>query len=220
MGNLPAPLSPSGVLSCTELGDKRILVTGNNLIKLYSQETKQEIKDIASENENWDSLVIRDKKMVFISTNKGLHQYSLPEFTLVKVHVPTSYGLGLAYLKSKSTVIFKDRSDLLTLNLATSTVAKIKKEHIGYIFRFVLTKDEKFLLTSGGDRTFKQWSTDSWSLVKSVTLSSSGISMMFRDETGTILISMADGSLAEYSLKDLSLVRTVKVHSNWIRKIK
>ena len=93
---------------CIELSDRRILVTGYCFIKVFSLDTYEEVQDIPSEVENFDSLVIPDKNIIFIATYGGLRQYSLPDFRLVSVYEPGSVGGCLAYLESKATILFND----------------------------------------------------------------------------------------------------------------
>ena len=141
------PLSKS--YCCTELSDGRLLVTGEKFLKVFSLDTYEELRDIPSEVNNWDSLVVPERNMIFVASEKGLCQYSLSELNLVKVHEPTSFGLCLAYLKSKNIVLFKDRSNLLSLDLETSIVTRFESEHDDNILNIVSTKDEKYFFTTG-----------------------------------------------------------------------
>ena len=204
---------------CTELSDRRILVTGYEFIKVFSLDTYEEIKDIPPDRYNRNSLVVPDRNVIFITTEKGLHQYSLPEFNLVKVHEPTSDVYFLAYLKSKNRVLSNNFSNLLSLNLDDSTVTTFEDLHTSYITSIVSTSDEKYFFTTGGDNTLNKWSTDSWSVVKSICIGSIGRSLLVNEESGTVLVGGADGSLAEYSLNDLNLIRKEKVHTDWINRI-
>ena len=206
-------------LYCTELGDKRILVTGEGFIKVFSLDTYEELRDIPSEVNNWDSLVVPERNMIFVASEKGLFQYSLPKFNLVKVHDPTSYGLCLAYLKSKNRILFKNNSNLLSLNLETFTVTRFENEHDDNIYSIVSTLDEKYFFTTGWDKTLKKWSTDSWSVVKSVDLKSEGRSLFLKADSNSIVLGMFNGSISEFSIDDLSLIRTVKVHKNGVTEI-
>ena len=206
-------------LCCTELSDGRLLVTGEGFIKVFSLDTYEELRDIPSEVNNWDSLVVPERNMIFVASEKGLFQYSLPKFNLVKVHDPTSYGLCLAYLKSKNRILFKNNSNLLSLNLETFTVTRFENEHDDNIYSIVSTLDEKYFFTTGWDKTLKKWSTDSWRVVKSVDLESEGRSLLLKADSNSIVLGMFNGSICEFSLDDLSLLRTVKVHTDWITKI-
>ena len=208
-----------GTYCCNELSDRRILVSGNKFIKVFSLETYEEIKDIQSDSFNWNSLVIPERNMVFIATYSGLYRYSLPELALVQVHEPYSSVYCLAYLKSKDIVLFTNWASVLSLNLNDSAVSRLEDGHTSYINSLASTLDEKFVLSTGRDKTLKQWSTDSWSVVKSVDVESDGMSLLLDGESGTVLVGMEGGSLAEYSLGDLSLIRTLKLHTYWIRRV-
>ena len=205
--------------SCTEISDRTILVTGSRFIKVFSLDTYEEIKDIPSDNVNYNSLVIPDRNVIFIATYNGLYEYSLTDFELVKVHEPSSDINCLLYLRSKDTVLFNDGSNLISLNLNDSTVTMFEDGHTSYINCLVSTSDEKYFFTTGGDNKLKQWDTDTLSIVKSVNIKSEGISLLIREKTRTILVGTYNGYLLEYSLNELYLIRTVEVHNKLIRRI-
>lgn len=219
MANILRDLSPPDTKCCSELSDKRILLAGDKFIKILSLETYEEIRNIEFEDKIWDLIVTPDEKNIFLVISKGLHQYSLPEFNLVKVHEPKSNGQYLVYLKSKNTVLFLDESRLLSLDLSSSAVTEFKDRHKSYITSLASTKDEEFVFTTGNDNTLKKWNTNSLELIKSVDLISDGKSLLANQDSGTLLVGMANGSLAEYSPHDLSEVRTTEVHKGWITKI-
>ena len=220
MANVLKHLPLPRTLFCIELSGRRVLVTGDKFIKVLSLDTYEEIQDIPSDSYNWSSLVISDKNMIFVSSSSGLYQYSLTDLGLVKVHGPSSDGCCLLYLKSKNTVLFNDRSNLLSLSLDNSTVTKLEASHNNNnIFTIVATRGEEFIFTTGGDNTLKQWDTASWGLIKSVDLESYGMSLVVKEKTGTVLVGMGDGSLAEYTLRRFSFVRREKVHKEQIAKI-
>ena len=204
---------------CTELSDKRILVTGSEFIKVFSFETYKELTHIVSEDENMESSVINDERSIFITTSSGLKQYSLPDLTLTKVYQPSSYGHSLTYLKTKSKIIFNDQSGLICLDMNSSMVIEFRDKHQSKVKNISSTKDDSFFFTTEWDKRLKKWSTDSLTVFKSVELESPGMSLLVREETGSILVGMANGSLAEYSIHDLSLIRTLPVHSKLISKI-
>lgn len=204
---------------CIELSDKRILVLGSEFIKIFSFETYKELKHIVSQDENMESSLINDQNSVFITTNNGLKQYSLPDFTLIKVYQRSSYGHSLAYLKTKNRIIFNDQTGLISLDMNNSTVQEFKDKRQSKVKSISASKDDNFFFTTEWDKTLKKWSTDSLTVCKSVEMESPGMSLLVKEETETILVGMANGSLAEYSLHDLSLIRTLPVHSKLISKI-
>ena len=214
-----ADIPLSFTFCCTELNDKRILVTGTAFIKVFSLETYVLVADIPSDDYNWDSLMTPDNKNVFIATNKGLRQYSLPEFDLVKVHGPLSHGRCLHHLKSRTSILFNDRNRLLSLDLSTSIISRSTDQHGIYINSIASSPDEEFVFTTALDERLKQWRTDSLSVVKSVDLESVAKCLLVKNETGSILVGMHSGSISEYSINGLSYLRTVKVHKFWVSKI-
>ena len=209
----------SRTLLCSEFSDKLILVTGSHFIKVLSLKTYKELNGISSEEINYESLVTPDEKSIFIATSRGLRQYSLSDLALVKVHRPLSNGFCLRYLNKKKKIIFSDVCRLLSLDLITCTVTMFHERHKSHILKIVSTSNEDFLFTTGYDRTLKQWRTDSLSLVKSVELESEGRSLLVKEKTDSILVGLRNGSLAEYSLEDLNLIRTVEVHHKLISRI-
>ena len=219
MAKILRNLSLPDTKCCRELSGNRILLAGDRFIKIVSLETYQELRDIPFEDKIWDLIVTPDERSIFLVISKGLHEYSFPEFNLVKVHEPKSNGLYLAYLKSKNTVLFLDDSRLLSLDVSTSSVTEFKDRHKSYITSLASTKDEEFVFTTGNDNTLKKWNTNSLELIKSIDLVSDGKSLLVNEDSGTLLVGMANGSLAEYSLHDLSDVRTTEVHRGWITKI-
>ena len=204
---------------CTELNDNLILVTGTGFIKIFSLPTYEIVKSIPSVEVNCDFLVIPDRSSIFIITGRGLDQHSLPDFTLIKKHEPLCSVNCLVYLKSKKRVLFNNRFRLLSLDLSTSTSTKLDDEHKDNILSIVSSADEEFVFTTGFDKTIKQWSTDSWRVVNSVGLESFGNSLLLEQDLGFLLVAMSNGSISEYSHKDLSLIRTVDVTKEIIVKI-
>ena len=219
MPNVLAHLPLSITYCGCELGEKRILLTGRNFIKVFSLETYQELEDISSEGVNYDSFVTPDEKNIFVMACEGVYHFSLPDFALMKVHRHPLNGLCLGYLKSQKRILFRGDSDLLALDLEASTVTKVKDFHEGNISSIASTSDEEFVFSTGLDKTLKQLSTGTWSELKSVGIESYGRSILLNEETGTILVGMYNGSLAEYSLNGLSLIRTVKAHKSIITRI-
>ena len=86
-------------LCCTELSGKRILVTGIYFIKIFSLETYEELQDIPSNDVNKDSLITNNEEYIFVATNVGIKQYSLLDFSFVKVYGNLTFESHLIYLK-------------------------------------------------------------------------------------------------------------------------
>ena len=204
---------------CTELSSNRILLTGNNFIKVFSLETYQELLDIPAENGNWDSLISPDNKHLFITTNKGLKQYSLPDLSLIEVHLPTSFGLCLFLLRKKNQILFNNFSQLLSLDLKTSTLTEFNDRHGHCVLKIASSSDEETVFTIGGEKSFKKWNMRSLSVEKSVELESYGYSLVMDEEKRTVVIGLKNGSVAEYSTEDLSHLRTVSLHSEWVTDV-
>ena len=219
MENILKHISLPEIYCCTELSKNRVLVTGNKFIKIYSLNTYKELKDIPSEDQNLDSLMTTDERYFFITTSRGIKHYSLLSYNLVKVHEPTSNGFCLTYLKSKWRTVFNDNSRLICLYMNTSIVIDFKNGHSNFIRSIASTSDEEFVFSTGLDKTLKQWSTNSWEPIKSANLKSEGTSLFVKEDLETILVGMTNGSLSEYSLHNLLLVRTIPVHKDLISKI-
>ena len=204
---------------CTELRGKRILVTGNKLIKIFSLETYEELKDIPSEDENGYSFMANDESFIFVLSNRGMKQYSFPTFSLIKVHEPISVGPCLVYLKNSNMTVTSDNFKLICLEMNTFTVIEFEEEHEDFISSIGSTSGEEFIFSTSLDKSLKKWSMDSLSAVETVDMESPAMSLLVREETGIILLGMANGSLAEYSIEDLLYIRTIAVHKNVITKI-
>ena len=75
------------------------------------------------------------------------------------------------------------------------------------------------MFTTGQDDTLKKWSTDPWSVVRSVELESEGRSLLITAESNSILLGTLFGFICEFSIDHLSLIRRVIAHYNLILKI-
>ena len=204
---------------CAELRDRRILVTGAKLVKVYCLETYLELKSIPSEDYNWDALMTPDERWVFIATDNGLKQFSYPDFALFKVHEPSSSVHSLFCLRSKDLLLFNDKSRLLSLDLATAIIAEFDHRHERNIFSVVSTSDEQLAFSTGWDRKLKKWSTNSLAGLGSAELESEGRSLLLGADPGTVLVGLANGSLTEYSVDRLERLRTLPAHPKWISKV-
>lgn len=204
---------------CTELPDKQILVTGNKFIKVFSLETYQEMKNIPSKKTNYDSLMIADQKLIFVVTSCGLERYSYPDFLLVKVHYSKLSVRCFCYLKSKNKLLFNGDDDLFCFNLQTSTFFKFTSSDFNKIQRIASSSDEDFIFSIGLNRHLVKSTTDSFKKDKSVELFGGGTALLIKEDTGSIFVGTNSGKISEYSISDLSLIRTSRILGCWISKI-
>ena len=208
---------------CNELKDKKILVTGHQFIKTFSLETYQEIQSFPSEDSNYEFLVTPDQSSIFIVTNTGLKQYSFPDFVLLKVHQPLSSGLCLKILNTKNVILFPNNSKLLNLDLNSFDITEFAGHHESFIYDIVSTSDENTIFTVAFDKSLKKWNTNSSKVEKSIELEFVGRSLFViensNSESEVLLVGMINGSLLEFSLKELILIKTVRIHDSWITKI-
>lgn len=219
MESCTVDISSNFLRGCIELSDKRILVIGVQLIKIYSLRNYQELQNISSESENWNLLVTRDKKFLFLSTSRGLKQYSLSNMNLIKVHHPSSNGYCLHLFASMNKIVFNNDNSLLSFDLSTSAVAEFQKQHTDIINSITSTSDEKFFFTTGSDKSLIKWSTSTSSVVKWIGMNSSAFSSFFCKNSNSVFVGMKNGLLSEFSTEDLSLIRNIALHNSWIRKI-
>lgn len=223
MANELIHLSLSDTYYCTELKDRKILVTGHQFIKIFSLETYQEITSFPSEDSNYESLVTHDYSSIFIVTNTGLKQYSLPDFVLLNVHQPLSSGLCLKILNTKNLILFPNNSKLLSVDLNSSVVTEFAGHHENFIYDIASTSDENTIFTVAFDKSLKKWNTNSSKMEKSIELEFVGRSLFVIEisdsELEVLLVGMINGLLLEFSLKELILIKTVRIHDSWITKI-
>ena len=153
-------ISSNFLRGCIELSDKRILIIGVQLIKIYSLQNYQELQNVSSESENCNLLVTKDKKFLFVSTSRGLKQYSLSNMNLIKVHHPSSNGYCLHLFVSMNRIVFNNDNSLLSFELSTSAVTEFQRRHTDIINSIASTSDEKFFFTTGSDKSLIKLSKD------------------------------------------------------------
>lgn len=212
-------LSLENLRSCIEIPDERILVVGNRLMNVYSLKTYQKVNHIQSDDINFDLLITPDKKMIFISTTKGLKQYSLPGIILYKVHLPSSHSYCLHMLKNKNRILFNDKNKLFSLDLNTSEVTKFQDQHSHFIYNIASTSDEKLFFTAGQEKVLKKWSSDTWNVMRSINIASDGRSLFVNQDSKSILVGMENGTISEFSIDFLSVIKTFSLFNTRIRKI-
>lgn len=205
--------------SCCQISSNQIIVLGSCLMKVYSLETYQEVKDIPCDDDNFDLLITPDEKMLFVATSSGLKQFSLPDITLLKVHEPQSKGYRLCLLKASNKIIFLDARDLLSIDLNSHEVTEFEESLSNSILAICSTSDEKFIFSSGFDENLTKWSSNSRKVVKSVNLESEGRSLFLKEDSNSLLIGMKNGTLSELLIENLLLIRRVSLHDDWITKI-
>ena len=152
-------------------------------------------------------------------TNQGLKQYSLPDLSFLNVIESTSNGYGLEMIKKMNRIIFSDNKHLFVFNFRTFEVIKLEKIPTDFIFSIVSTLDEKYFFTAELDLRLKKWSTDTWDIEKSVSLSSAAYTLFVKENSKTLYVGLDGGYLSEFTIKDLSLLRNIHLHNKWIRKI-
>ena len=204
---------------CSELKDARILVTGPSLIKVFSLVDHEEIKDIPNEDENFESLFIADEDAFFVASDKGLKQFSLPNFALTKVHEPGSIVRCVAFLQSKNAVLFSDGQRLLSLDLSTSHVREFDGKHGEDILSIAVSPDEKSVFTTGSDQTLKKWDAGSSGLLSSTDLQSQGRTLYVQEHTHSLFVGLESGRLEEFSLEDLSGLKTITYDGEGITRV-
>lgn len=201
-----------------ELSEKRILVIGIKFIKVFSLETYQELRDIPSVDENYEAELTSDSKHLFVATDDGLKQFSLPDLSLLIVHEPSTIGYCLSILNRKESVLFSNGRKMERLDLRTSTVTNLKDRHNFGIFSIKSTSDEQAVYTTG-DNSLKKWNTNSWSVDISIELENKGSTLNLNESSNSLLLGMRNGVFAEFSCDDLSLKRRFLLHHSRIYKI-
>ena len=205
--------------TCIEISNKRIIVTCTEMIAIYSLKDYTLINNVQCEDINYESVITPDERLLFVSSDKGLKQYSIPDLTLSVVYQPTSSSNCLVLLKKKNRVLFNDDDKLLGLCLKSFGITEYRDHHITFIFSVTSSSDEEYFFTSGNDNVIKKWSTDTWNVIKSVNIDSTGYTLFVNELSKTLLVGKKSGYLSEFTIKDLSLIRRIHLHDTWIRKI-
>lgn len=205
--------------SCIEISEKRIFVTGENLIKIFSMENFEEIENFASEDRNYEAVMTPDEKMVFIMSCNGLKQFSFPDMRLVKVIEHTSDFYVLDVVKSLNCVIFSHYQTLYRIDLDTFSLSELPDEHELDIISICFTPDEKTFFTTGKDTYLKKWETSSWTEVQSLEIQKIGNFGLVSRDSESLFVGFENGSLSQYSSKDLSHIRSIPLHIDSIEMI-
>lgn len=206
-------------LCCSEIKHARILVTGPSLIKVFSLTDHEELKDIPNEDENFESLVVEDESIFFIGSDKGLKQFSLPNFALTKVHESEDAVRCVAFLQSKNAVLFSDGARLMSLDLGTSTVKELDGKHGGDILSIAVSPDGRFAFSTGSDHTLKKWDMESYGLLSSTELQAEGGALFIQEHSNSLFVSLGSEKLEELSLADLSPQKTIAYHGERITRV-
>lgn len=210
---------------CIELSEKRIFVSGNFFIKVFSLENYQEIKSFSTDSCNFEAEITSDQNFIFVATSKGLKQFYLPDVTLVKEYHHSSDGFCLKFLNLLNFVIFNNRNRLLSLDLNTSNIAEFKDHHFSFSSNLAIvrniasTSDEQTIFSTGEERYLKKFDISSRSLIKCVDLNGVGIALVVNEESNSILVGLKNGVFSEFSIENLSLLRRVYSNCGFLNKI-
>lgn len=204
---------------CKEIVDKKILVIGKHFIKIFSLKTLQEISSIVTEDENRNFLLIPENGIFSIMTEKTLLTFSLKDFTVLQKErflIPRQYYY---HFRTTQRIIFREDSKVFSLEL--NTLARIELDHryFNNLVGMDTTSCEKNAFLIGSDRTLRKWEPNFRGVMISVSLESTGRSLLVKENTGTVFVGMKNGALSEFSLHNISLIRTLRLHTNSIQRV-
>lgn len=207
------------VLSLCRIDDSEIIVLGSNYIKIFSLPAKKETKNAEFSDENRNCVLTPDKRILLVSTGLGIKKFSLPQLELVEQYSSGSDVNVLSLITRSNILLFSINEQILQLNLNDGSVKDLKDSHEGRVLCIEADQNEEFFWSSGEDRILKKWDTVSCKVLKFVQLSSPASTLLILNDSKSILAGLKHGSVAEIDLEDLSMKRSVDLHSDSVTKI-
>ena len=219
MSSILAQIPLKYVHCCLQLLNNKILVLGYWLFKIICFETHQELKDIPSVDYIVDAVITPDERLFIITKTRGLVEFSLPGILYRKTHLLFSRIQCLKLLSCRETFLFNDKGKLMRFNLINSSFREFSEKHDNYISCIESSRNEELIFTTGDGKVLKKWDFFSQISLKSVKLEFKGCSLLVNEFLKSGFVGLENGSLSEFSIEDLSMIRSVSVQKSTISKI-
>lgn len=195
------------------------MITGKGFAKIFSLQTGEVVREIATQSSNWHCDISEEHKMLFMATESGLHIYSLPDLMIINVVLHKSKGIWVKYLASKQGVVFKDSNRIHFYDILTSIATELKSPHTLNVFAVGTTSDERLMFTCGEDKKLVRWDVEKLEPKLVCELGAIGVSMLVPRHGKSVFVGLEDGRLNEYRAGDFSLASSVKLFAKSVLSI-
>ena len=195
------------------------MILGYKFIKVLSLDPARIVHSIPSSDYNFRGAVTSDEKTLLVASGSGLLTFSLPDLISLEKFERPGEIYSLHIMNRLGRVFLSDRKKLVSVCLSSWLATEYPDSHLSNISDIESTFDERYLFTTGSDCALKKWDVEGLSMAKSVSLPSSGSSLLVADEQESVLVGMRMGEIYQFSIEDLSLLRKIKMGTSEVKRI-
>lgn len=212
-------ISLTGVRSCLNYNPTSTIVLGTKFIKLFCLGAKVEICETSAGHRNFDMALSKDKRFLFVTTDEGVKKFL--SYNLAYVDTVSDLGSvkSIHLLSKHECFLIADDRRIVRFDMDFLSQGILEDEHEDSISSISSTFDEDLFFSTGADKILKKWNAKTWKVESSVELSSPGCSLLVLEGRKSVLVGMENGSISEYSIDELSLLKTYKVHMDCVTKM-